>query len=324
MQPKMDDPNLPPMNRDAYADKYTDIHQRWQNGQVPPSQDDQQKVQADLDQTYGTQLSSTVMEQLAKKGVFENPALTQFLIDFGAKSRAFMSALLVAPAISILRTASGETVFGEPIHELDPFWWWPLREPMFISARFRSHIVAEHFRNQNAVAILGIGYAPELRILEKDPDSVPSVITACDLDPEVISWCSDFATTPAMQGRLDVKQSDLLNTLLELPNESQDSISMIGLASYCVEKLPKILQLIFTKLKPDGTLIIDLQILEWSLKRCIDVFGWQLPGFAPSSTVEQAVRTMEEASQALPLSNASYYIDPRIGVPIGVVFVLRK
>jgi SAM-dependent methyltransferase len=221
----------------------------------------------------------------------------------------------------------GLNAAGKEIPTDDPMFWWINQDPIHPWNRIRVGLAKKYLQGESNVVILGIGSGMELRLMEKeDPGLLPQQIVACDTNDEVAKWWLTHAKTKNMMNRLDFRDQDLLKTLMSLPDGSQDVITMTGLASYCIEKLPVLLPLIFSKLKTGGILLLDLQILELTLKRNIEVLNWILETFRPSSSLSDAKETIGGSAKGLLLGpETCCYTDPRtLLTPVGVAFVLQK
>lgn len=307
------------MDKRQHAEHYIEL-----NGvsRKKVSATERQKIQRLLEETFGVKKSKEYLAQLEEKRLLDNLAFVHFMIDYGAKSKTFTPWVLKVPDACNLRAAFGQDVDGKKISESDPFWWWVVRDPMFVSARWRTGFVMEYLSGKKSVTILGAGYLPELQTMKKTPETLPKKVIACDMNDAAAKWGKKFAETVAMRGRLDYRHEDLLTTLMSLPDRSQDVIVSTGVASYCVEKLPGLIPLFFSKLKPGGKIVLDLQIKHWALTRNAEVFGWKTETFAPSNDVEDAIKTIEKACEKLAVESIDVCVDDREADPIGAMFVI--
>ena len=329
MQHLMRKPNMRVLDKWRDGEQYTKMWEWWQNGEIPsPSDTELQELREKMEKVHGEEKTQEYFEKFAKKGVLKNPAWVQFMMDTAWESKSYPDWQLMLPHAFNLQAAWSHDVHGNLIDKDDPFFWYTVFYPIFVTIRFRTEVAAEYMKAKSNVTILGCGKLPELKqVLSKFPDLLPNKIVACDKDAQVAQWAKTYARTPLMVGRLDFRHQDMVEVLKSLPNGSQDVIRLGGILSYATHAIEKLMLLAWMKLKPGGVIVTDLQVLEWSLDCCIKMHGWQMPEplqFLPSQTLEHAVAMMNEGVKHLPYSGLDYYVDPRLKDPIEATFVATK
>lgn len=316
-----DKPKLEQIDKEKHAGRYIKLSKDG-SAVAKDKKDEMTKM---LQRTFGVKTANDYLDKLARKDLVSNAAFVEFMIDYGAKSDVFTPWVLRVPDPSNLFAAVGRDVEGNEISTEDPFWWWVVRDPMFVSARWRTAFVAKHIEKAGNVVILGAGYLPEIKKLQDEkPKALPKKIIACDMNERASAWGAEYAKTLGAKEQLEYRHEDLLVTLMSLPEVSQDIIVSTGVASYCVDKLPALVPLIFSKLKPGGSLILDLQIEHWVLLRNAEVFGWKTDTFTPSKDLKSAVATIKKSCAKLPVDELNYYVDERSSELIGVMFEIKK
>lgn len=332
LQDFMSDLNLSTVDKWLDGGQYISLWNDWQAGKVePPDDNTKQELKERIVETFGKEKAETLYSEFDKQELLLNPVFVKFMLDTGASSKVYPEWRLMMPHAFNLLISWGIDIYDKRIDENDLFWRYTVLWPIFVFIRFRTHIAASYMKERAAVTILGCGKMPELtKVLMKDvPWLLPKKIIACDTDNKVAEWVKSPAIDKPIQNRLTFRQENLVDTLKALPSNSQDVIWAGGIASYAVNKLPALLLLVWTKLRRGGTMLLDLQILDWSLDCCIKVHGWEVPEtkmmkFTPSKDVADAVATMEQAVKNLPYERQVYYLDPRLPEPIGAVFAITK
>jgi len=341
----LDPASIMPMIPEVIGIPYTKKTEEWMAGKIGPSSESLKKLaKARIIYVCGSKKGLQYWRDLQKKtmtiegkqvSLLNNPGLAEFLRDF--VSEEALDHLRRIPHPINLLTSIGLNADEKEIPIGDSFFFLACNDPMHMFARLRASVVEsflvneEFAREKSSVTGLGFGYAPEWRRiserLKKEPKLVrqlPAKIVACDSHPDVAKW---YAEHPRfMKGKVDFRSEDMQTTLLSLSDGSQSTIYMTGVASYCTDRLPALVPLVLSKLKPGGNFIFDLQIMDWSLERNIKVFGWQVPGFKPCNSLTDAIELVTRAAKGLPLDAKDFYLDPNIDrkTPIGVVFRLQK
>ena|GEM_PF-2761286 len=335
LQNLMDDPQIKPFERKIDHDPYMSLLKDWQTGRIGSTSDEmKQELRARLVKTFGESQAEVLYDQLSKKkvndhaSVLDCPAEVQFMLDVGADSRVYVPWRLKMTHASNLDVAWLRDILGNDISADDPFYRWSILWPIFVFLRFRAYVAMSYLRGKTTVTDLGCGRLPVLALMSGHPDWLPEEINACDSDPEIAEWVESYASTPLMKGRLKFKQQDLKDFLMLLPNKSQDVIWAGGIGSYVVDRLADVMMLLWLKLKKGGTVVMDLQIKEWTLENSMVLHGWKSPGptpFAPSRDLGEAIGVMQRATENLSFDEKVFYVDSRIAEePVGVVFAVTK
>jgi len=327
---------------------YTEKSDAWLNGQVGSSSESlKELVRARIINTCGPKKGKQYWDSLRKKKttvtgekqvpILDNPGFAEFLRDIGSGTKEFLDHMQKMPHPIMLLASIGLNADEKEIPTGDLFFSYVCNEPVHSYTRFRASVLVPFLLNEGledadfSVVGLGSGYVPELRLIDKrikkDQKLVrqlPTKIIICDKHPDVARWHADHPSF--MMGKVDFHNEDIQTTLLALSEGSQSTIYMTGVASYCVDRLPGLVPLIISKLKPGGNFVFDLQVMDWSLERIIKVLGWQVPGFKPNSNFVDAIELVAQATKGLPLSVKNYYLDPNADhdTPAGVVFRLQK
>ena len=341
----LDPDSVMPMIPEVIGIPYTKKTKEWITGKTGPSSESLKKlVRARILYVCGSKKGLQYWRNLQKKTMMvggkqvpllDNPGLAEFLRDF--VSEEALDHLQRIPHPINLLTSIGLNADEKEIPIGDSFFFLACNDPMHMFARLRASVLEPFLvnkgfiRGESSVTGLGFGYAPEWRKiserLKKEPklaSQLPTKIVACDSNPDVSKWYAKHSSF--MGGRIDFRSEDIQTTLLSLLDGSQSTIYMTGVASYCTDRLPALLPLVLSKLKPGGNFIFDLQIMDWSLERNIKVFGWQVPGFKPCDSLADAIELATRATKDLPLNAKDFYLDPNMDrkTPIGVVFRLQK
>jgi len=303
---------FPPSDKEIHGTKYTSLTLLHKQGKVSgPSKEELDNLTQHITELH-PEISSEMLETVRNKAK-NNRGLYQFFLDYGMYSDFFIPWLLQIPRAISLEVAFGYgyDIKGEwrKIPEDDAFYWWVIREGMFIYLRERAVNTAQIIEDKEKILILGAGYLPELRYVGYEPrtDNLQQIV-AVDSDKSIPS-------SPLFKSQLSLEDiylqyltGDLL-PLLKDGNKLFDAVIMNGVMSYCYDKMLEIIWLAVDKLKSNGTFMFDLQLKEWNIVRDALVFDWKTdPPMKLIDDVEKTIDIVSMRCRNLPV-HVSHSID---------------
>ncbi len=306
----MNSDSFPPSDKDKHGTKYTMLTLQHKRGEVDgPTEQELYKLAKLMTEMHPDLQSTTLLKILDKiKG---NKGLYQFFLDYGMYSDFFIPWLMQIPRASALEVAFGYgyDIGGKwrKIPKDDAFYWWVIREGMFIYLRERAVRAAELIEGKKDVLFLGAGYLPELRRVGYEAETHQRII-AVDSD-------ADIPKSELFDNLKDLKNIDLeyrignLLATLKDGKELFDAVVMNGVMSYCYDRILDIIWLAIDKLKPSGTFLFDLQLKEWNIVRDALVFDWKTdPPMMLIEDTDVVVKLVESRCRNLPV-RVSHSID---------------
>ena len=267
-----------------------------------------------------------------------NPRLTSFEENYGARSKYFVPWQRTIPRAVALEGAFGWVYdfagHWSKVESDDPFFWWIIREPMFVYLRERAMKTAEALASAKDVLFLGAGHLPELRHVGLKRPTL--FVTACDNDSATLgelmsnSYVGDNVCTHNISyHHLDISR---MLDYAERLRRSYDVIVMNGVAAYYYHRdgdkvvgfLPHIVERAVSLLRPGGKFIFDFQLNHWNLLRDYLVFNWKSdPPMALLKDEDEVYAATSALIRALPVT-PDYFIDSRNEDPTGVMVHLTK
>lgn len=313
---------FPPIDQYKHGDYYTGISMRYRDTTANPvlSEEVRTKIKATakttakLDDAHFEEVWGQLEPKLEK-----SPALCQFILDFdAARSEFFLPWLIHIPKAVLLESAFG---FGydlagnwRKIPQDDLFYWWVIREPLFVYLRERAVVTANALKGCKNCLFLGAGYVPELRHVGFEPTKEQNFL-AYDKD-------SSIPRTDLMEEvlQLNYRQGNMMDVLSDEQNKGQfDAVVINGVMSYCYQSMPLIIKKAFGLLKPGGKIVFDVQMRHWNLVRTGLVMGWVTdPPMHLSENAESVADVVESAIRNLCGSATSRVYDE------GIIFEVKR
>ncbi len=303
--------SFPPSDKKIHGDKYTNLTLQHMQGRVEgPSNEKIYNLTKMIGDLHPEIESETIVKIQEK--VRANLGLFQFFLDYGMFSDFFIPWLLQIPHATSLEVAFGygKDISGEwrKIPKDDPFYWWVVREGMFIYLRERAVNAAKLIDDKKGVLFLGAGYLPELRYVGYEPKFAQRIV-AVDSDAS-IPGSELFKSLGNIDEKihLDYHTGSLLDTLRD-SDELFDAVIMNGVMSYCYDKMLDIIWLAISRLRPSGTFMFDLQLREWNIVRDALVFDWKTdPPMYLVEDEKKVISAVESRCRNLPVQ-VSHRID---------------
>lgn len=303
---------FPPSDKEKHGTKYTSLTLLHKQGKVAgPSEAELDSLIQQITELH-PEIKPDMLAFVREKAKC-NKGLYQFFLDYGMYSDFFIPWLSQIPTAMSLEVAFGygHDISGKwrKIPEEDAFYWWVIREGMFIYLRERAVKAAELIQDKREVLILGAGYLPELRYVGYEPKTeCLQKIVAVDSDANIPN-SELFENLRDMEDiYLQYLTGNLLTTLKD-SDKLYDAIVMNGVMSYCYDHMLDIIWLAIGKLRPSGVFMFDLQLKEWNIVRDALVFDWKTdPPMKLIDDVKQTVDAVCMRCRNLPVQ-VSYSID---------------
>ncbi len=306
----MESKRFPPSDKELHGTKYTQLVMLHKKGKLDgPSEKDIYNLTSMI-QGLHPKIDTGTLAKIREK-VKANLGLYQFFLDYGMYSDFFIPWLFQIPTAMSLEVAFGYgyDIAGNwrKIPKDDKFYWWVIREGMFIYLRERAVNAAELIQDKKNVLILGAGFMPELRYVGYKPE-VKQRIVAVDSDASI-------PNSKLFQKVLELEDVSVEyhtgNLISELADSAElfDAIVMNGVMSYCYDKMLDIIWLALAKLAPGGTFLFDLQLKEWNIVRDALVFDWKTdPPMYLVEDIDKVIERVEHRCRNLPVQ-VSHSID---------------
>lgn len=304
---------LPPSDKEKHGTRYTNLTVLHKQGEVEgPTEAELEFLSSEIVRRHPSitpeMLATTIEKARGNKGLY------QFFLDYGMYSDFFIPWLMKIPNAISLEVAFGYgyNIDGEWCHILfnDAFYWWIIREGMFIYLRERAVNTAKLIQDRENVLILGAGYLPELRYVGYEPAIAgggTQKIVAVDSDASIPGsklLSESLAKVPNVS--VDYRTGNLINALKD-GTELHDAVIMNGVMSYCYDKMLDILWLAIGRLKYGGTFMFDLQLKEWNIVRDALVFDWKTdPPMKLIENEQEVINQVNMRCRNLPVQVGSF------------------
>lgn len=279
-----------------------------------------------------------------------SPALFQYVQDFAIRSPTLLNFMSYVPCSETMENAFGYgyNIAGEygSLSIDDVAFYWSLREPVLSGIRQRVYyaqdIIARLMMYQNSatplrILFVGAGRLPELRRRGYPRDYLErQEIVAVDEDRGVWGNIDDlFEYTHGCTVKdLNIKYYNA--SLHEFARDAKwagyfDLVVAQGVMSYYRDdtQTQAMLREMRSLLKPDGLLVMDLQLFHISLLRCKFALDWNTnPPLSPDMTSRGAEQRIRAACGVVGLHVDDvrlFRTDSRQNSPkIGMGFTLRR
>ncbi len=306
----MNSNSFPPSDKEKHGTKYTMLTLQHKQGKMDgPSEQELYNLTKLISELH-PEIQSKTLVKIQEK-VRTNLGLYQFFLDYGMYSDFFIPWLLQIPKALALEVGFGYgydiTGKWRKIPKEDAFYWWVVREGMFIYLRERAVRAASLIEGKKDILFLGAGYLPELRYVGYQAKNLQRIV-AVDSDAD-IPKSELFKSLDGLKNiRLEYHTGNLISTLKD-NIELFDVIVMNGVMSYCYDKILDIIWLAIAKIKPGGTFLFDLQLKEWNIVRDALVFDWKTdPPMTLIDDTEKVINMVESRCRNLPVQ-VSHSVD---------------
>ncbi|MBQ6510889.1 hypothetical protein IJI94_02875 [Candidatus Saccharibacteria bacterium] len=286
---------FPPSDKEIHGTKYTSLTLLHKQGKVEGPSEQEMNALAGLIVDLHPDIKPETLTKIKKK-IKSNKGLYQFFLDYGVYSDFFIPWLLQIPTAMSLEVAFGYgyDISGKwrKIPKDDAFYWWVIREGMFIYLRERAVNTARLIQDKDNVLILGAGYLPELRYVDYEPTTKNlQTIVAVDSNADIPKSKLFEKVSSIEDIYLDYRTGNLMEILQKSRDGLFDAIVMNGVMSYCYDHMLDIIWMAIDKLKPSGVFMFDLQLKEWNIVRDALVFDWKTN--PPMKLIDDVKKTIE-------------------------------
>lgn len=253
--------------------------------------------------------------------------LVSFMEEYGVYSRFFYPFLLDVPrGVSMLPAYFlGRDIFGviRPIPTSDAMFQFCEHDPVFRSVRFRTEFNQRFMKDAKNPLLLGPGTVPEVWFndYQKDPEQH---VTAYDIDTELKDPLNQIFEGGLAAHNIDYHFASFEEVLKDEDYQAKhDLLSMMGLASYNLDKLDEILAGARRVTTPEAVIVLDLQLAHPVLIFDVLVLNWVTkPMMKLCKDANDAIERVAKACNRHNLSIDECQVTPHGGA--GIVFKISK
>lgn len=256
----------------------------------------------------------------------KNPALAQFMLEYGVHSEFFYPFLLRVPQATTLEVASGYAydLLGNlrriPVN--DPMYAFVQGDEMFEWIRMRIEGEQAYLKGYEDVLFVGGGLLQALRRNNYPLGDLRQRIIAYDFNLDLQEPLLEVFDRPLSEYGIEYHFEPAENAKKDFAPQSFDVIDVSGVLSYRKndKELRSMLGWLLDLLKTDGVLVFDLQVLTLTLLFDKLVLGWETdPAMKPEKNTQDAIKKVTQICEELGVG-----VEVMNSTEIGVQFAVRK
>lgn len=256
----------------------------------------------------------------------KNPALAQFMLEYGVFSEFFYPFLLRIPQATTLDVAYGYgyDLLGRyrAIPPTDAMYAFCRGDEMFAWIRRRIEGEQRFLKRAKRVLFVGGGVLQALRRNDYPLGELEQEIVAYDLNTQLEQAMPEIFPRPLAEYGISYHYENAANVYADSQYQNYfDVVDVSGVLSYRAtdQELKETLNNILSVVKPCGQIVFDLQVLTPTL--LFDkMLGWKTnPAMKPERNTTAAVNKVRKICAELGVE-----VDILWAAAIGVQFVIRK